>query len=69
MLYVNPENIASEVADPMGNASTSLAIPANPILTGITLSAQVAAWDFALVGLALPVGTSNAIEITIGSGN
>lgn len=69
LLYFLPLDITSAIASPTGTGTSPLSIPANPSLSGAMVSAQVAAWDFALTGFGLPIGTSNALEITVGSGN
>jgi hypothetical protein len=42
-------------------------IPASASLGGFVLSAQAFPFDLSLTGYALPVGSSDAIDITIGN--
>lgn len=64
--HVLPSVTVASLTDPSGIANLPLPIPANPALAGAVVSAQVAVWDPALVGYALPIGTSAALQVTIG---
>jgi hypothetical protein len=63
---VLPSVTVASLTDPSGIANLPLPIPATPALAGAVVSAQVAVWDPALVGYALPIGTSAAMQVTIG---
>ena len=65
-IYVMPQDLAAGVADSSGHASTLLGIPADPSLAGLPISAQAAVFDANISGAALPIGTSRALEISIG---
>lgn len=64
--HVLPAVTVASLTDPSGVANLPLPIPANAALVGAVLSAQVAVWDPALAGYALPIGTSAALQLTIG---
>jgi pimeloyl-ACP methyl ester carboxylesterase len=64
--HVLPSVTVASLTDPSGIANLPLPIPATPALAGAVVSAQVAVWDPALVGYALPIGTSAAMQVTIG---
>jgi hypothetical protein len=64
--HVLPADTVASLTDASGVANLPLPIPANPALAGAILSAQVAVWDPALIGYALPIGTSSALQVTIG---
>jgi hypothetical protein len=67
LIYVLPDVLPGGFADLAGDASTPIPIPANCSLGGAVLSAQVAAFDLSLVGFDIPIGTSNALQITVGN--
>lgn len=67
VLWVNPDLLLGGFADGAGNASTPLPIPASSSLGGTVLGAQFVAFDLSLTGFFLPIGTSNALQITIGN--
>lgn len=67
VLYVNPLLLLAELVDPLGNALSPVPIPANASLGGFVLSAQAFPFDITLVGFALPIGSSDAIDITVGN--
>ncbi len=64
--YVLPQDLRSVPAAADGTGTTPLPIPNVPALVGAQVSVQLAVLDPALVGLALPIGTSPALQITIG---
>lgn len=66
-LYFLPDVLLGALTDPLGAASTPLPLPPNSSLGGIVLGAQVAAFDLSLVGFDIPIGTSDALQITIGN--
>ena len=66
LAYVLPDLLVSTGADAMGASSVPLAIPASASLAGAQLAAQNLPFDFSLA-FGLPVGTSDAIDITIGN--
>ncbi|MEO6593252.1 MAG: hypothetical protein ABIP94_00700 [Planctomycetota bacterium] len=67
LIFVLPDVLASAVADPMGNASVALPIPARCALGGTLIGAQAVPLDFTLTGFSLPVGSSDAMQIVIGN--
>jgi hypothetical protein len=67
LIYVLPDVLNASFTDLAGAASTALPIPANCSLGGAVISAQVAAFDLSLVGFSLPIGTSDALQITVGN--
>ncbi len=67
LVYVLPDLLLSELASPLGTAAIALPIPAASSLGGASLGAQVAAFDFTLVGFPLPIGTSDALQLVIGN--
>jgi hypothetical protein len=66
-VFVLPGVLDAAFSDLAGASSTPLPLPANALLGGAQVSAQVAAFDFSLVGFDLPIGTSDAVQITIGN--
>jgi hypothetical protein len=66
-VYVLPDVLLTEFADVQGFSSTALPIPNDLSLTGTVLSAQAFPFDLTLVGFALPIGSTEAIEFTIGN--
>jgi hypothetical protein len=64
---VLPDVLLGALTDLAGDASTALPIPASCSLGGAIVSAQVAAFDASLVGFDIKVGTSNALQITVGN--
>jgi pimeloyl-ACP methyl ester carboxylesterase len=64
--HLLPHDLIATIASPTGSASHPLAIPASSALAGTVLTAQLAVWDPALVGFGLPIGTSPALQVTIG---
>lgn len=67
-LWASPDVLTVEVADGAGVASTPIGLPNNASLGGATLGTQVVAFDLSLAGsYALPVGTSDALGITVGN--
>jgi hypothetical protein len=67
VLYVSPLVLLAELIDPLGNAFSAVPIPANASLGGFQLSAQAFPFDVTLVGFSLPIGSSDALDITIGN--
>ena len=66
-LYVSPLLLLAELIDPAGNAFSAVPIPPNASLGGFQLSAQAFPFDLTLVGFSLPVGASDALDVTIGN--
>ncbi|MFN6193842.1 MAG: hypothetical protein ACK5BN_08480 [Planctomycetota bacterium] len=68
LLFVAPDNLLGAVADAAGAAVQPVPIPAAQALVGVQLAAQVAAFDLGLVpAFAVPVGTSGALQVTVGN--
>jgi hypothetical protein len=67
LVYVLPDVLVGTLTDLAGDAVVPLPVPANCSLGGAIVSAQIAAFDPSLVGFSLPIGTSNALQITIGN--
>ena len=67
LIYVLPDVINATLTDLAGAATTALPIPANCSLGGAVISAQIAAFDLSLAGFSLPIGTSDALQITVGN--
>jgi hypothetical protein len=66
-IYFLPDLLLFTIADPAGAASTPIPLPNSASLGGLLLGAQVAAFDLSLVGFDIPVGTSDALQITVGN--
>ena len=62
-----PDALLGELSTLTGTASTALPLPLNASLGGTVVSAQAVPFDLSLVGFALPVGSSDAIDIKIGN--
>ena len=67
LIYVLPDALLGELSTLTGTASTALPLPLNASLGGTVVSAQAVPFDLSLVGFALPVGSSDAIDIKIGN--
>lgn len=67
LVYALPDLLLAELADPLGNAFTALPLPANASLGGFQLSAQAFPFDLSLVGFSLPIGASDALDLTLGN--
>jgi hypothetical protein len=66
-IYFLPDLLLFTLADGVGAASTPIPLPNSASLGGLKLGAQVAAFDPSLVGFDIPIGTSNALQITLGN--
>ena len=68
LLFVSPDNLLAAFADGNGAAVQPVPIPASQALVGVQLAAQVAAFDpTQLATFPVPVGTSSALQITVGN--
>jgi len=67
LIHVLPDALIAAITDLGGAASTALPLPANSSLGGAQVSAQVVAFDFALIGFDLPLGSSDALQVTVGN--
>ncbi|MBL8756197.1 MAG: hypothetical protein JNK15_23080 [Planctomycetes bacterium] len=66
-IYFLPDLLLFTLADGAGAATTPIPLPNSASLGGLLLAAQVAAFDLSLVGFDIPVGTSDALQITVGN--
>ncbi len=66
-VYFLPDLLLLTVSDGAGAAATPIPLPNSSSLGGLLLGAQVAAFDLSLVGFDIPIGTSNALQITVGN--
>ena len=67
LIYVLPDVLLLSASDALGAASTPVPIPASNSLAGVTLAAQVAAFDPTLVGFDIQIGTSVALQVVVGN--
>ena len=66
-VYVLPDVLLAELSGPGGTAATALGIPNVQALTGAVLSAQAFPFDLTMTGFSLAIGSTDALDITIGN--
>ncbi|MCA8950048.1 MAG: choice-of-anchor L domain-containing protein [Planctomycetes bacterium] len=64
--YVTPVTRLLVMPSATGTGSMPIPIPNDPAFAGLPLGAQVLAWDFALTGFPLPIGSSMALDVYVG---
>ena len=67
LAYVLPDVLATTLADPFGAASLPLPLPGGVGIGGTRLAVQAFVLDFGLVGYALPLGQTDAMQVTVGN--
>lgn len=67
LAYVLPDVLAATLPDPFGAAAVPLPLPAGALLGGTALATQAFILDPALTGFALPMGSTDALQILVGN--
>lgn len=67
LAFVLPDVLATTLPDPFGSAAVPMPLPAGASLGGTTISTQAFILDPALVGFALPLGSTDAMQIVVGN--